>query len=138
MPALHYKVSVGLHTRHLFCAQKFRPYNFCLFVSSKIWDSKVGTATGYGLGDLGSIPGRGKSFFSTPRRLDWLWGPPSLRGVKFTTHLHLVSGSRMVELHLRSPIRLYGVVLDLLNKHKDSLVRTTEELLEGKSSGSGL
>jgi hypothetical protein len=32
------------------------------------------------------------------------------RSVKLTTHLHLVSGSRMVELYLRSCIRIHGVV----------------------------
>jgi hypothetical protein len=34
------------------------------------------------------------------------------RGVKLTTHLHLVSRSRMVELYLRSLIRLHGKVLN--------------------------
>jgi hypothetical protein len=33
------------------------------------------------------------------------------RGVKLTTHLHLVPRLRMVELYLHSPIRLYGMVL---------------------------
>jgi hypothetical protein len=32
----------------------------------------------YRLYDRGSIPGRGKRFFSSPQHPDWLWGPPSL------------------------------------------------------------
>jgi hypothetical protein len=34
------------------------------------------------------------------------------RGVKLTTHLHLVLKSRMVELYLHSPTRLHGAVLN--------------------------
>jgi hypothetical protein len=72
-------------------------------------------AMGYG---RGSIPGRRKGFFSTLGRL---WSPPSLlyigylvysdRGVKVTTHIHLVPRSIMVEFYLHTPIRLNGVVL---------------------------
>jgi hypothetical protein len=40
-------------------------------------DSSIGIATGYELGDRGSIPGRGKRL-SIPERSDRLWGPPSL------------------------------------------------------------
>jgi hypothetical protein len=32
----------------------------------------------YGLDDRGSIPDRGRGFFFSPLRPDWLWGPPSL------------------------------------------------------------
>jgi len=52
----------------------------------------------------GSIPGRGKRFFSSPTRPDWLWGPPSLlfngyrwwggHGMKLATHLQLLPGLR--------------------------------------------
>jgi hypothetical protein len=47
-----------------------------MFVMSQ--DSSVSIATGYGLDGQGSIPGRGKKFFSTLQRPDWLWCPPSL------------------------------------------------------------
>jgi hypothetical protein len=63
----------------------------------------------YGLDDRGSIPGRGNDEISSPHS-NRLWGPLSLlsnvyrvllplgqsgRGVKFTTHLHLVLKLRM-------------------------------------------
>jgi hypothetical protein len=43
-------------------------------------DSSVGTATGYGLDDRGIGVGVpvGSRIFSSPRRPDRLWGPPSL------------------------------------------------------------
>jgi hypothetical protein len=40
-------------------------------------DSPVGVATCYGLDDRSLIPGRGKKYFSTPRRRERLLGPPS-------------------------------------------------------------
>jgi hypothetical protein len=43
-------------------------------------DSVVGIATGYGLDDRGvevRVP-VGSRIFSSPRRPDWLWGPPNL------------------------------------------------------------
>jgi hypothetical protein len=53
-----------------------------LFVSYMAlnWDSVVGIATGYGLDDRGvgvRVP-VGSRIFSSPRRPDGLWGPPSL------------------------------------------------------------
>jgi hypothetical protein len=33
--------------------------------------------------------------------------------MKLTTNLHLVPGSRMMELYLHNPIPLYGVVLNV-------------------------
>jgi hypothetical protein len=47
----------------------------CAYMRSR--DSSVGTATGYGVDGRGSILVRVK-FFSTPQRLDRLWGLPSL------------------------------------------------------------
>jgi hypothetical protein len=47
-------------------------------VSCRSRDSSVGIPTGYGLDGWGSLPGRGKRFFSTPQSPDRLWGPPSL------------------------------------------------------------
>jgi hypothetical protein len=41
-------------------------------------DASVGIVTGYRLDGRGSIPGRGKIFFSSPQRPDRLLGPPSL------------------------------------------------------------
>jgi hypothetical protein len=82
--------------------------------------SSVGIGTGWTA--RGSIRDRGKRSFSAPQRPDWLWGQPSLlsngyrglspRGVKLTTHLHLVPKSRMVELYLHSPICLHGIVVN--------------------------
>jgi hypothetical protein len=37
---------------------------------------------------------------------------PVRRGVKLTTYLHLVPGSRMMELYLHSPIYLHGIMLN--------------------------
>jgi hypothetical protein len=73
-------------------------------------DSVVGTATGYGLDDQGvgvRVP-VGSRIFTSPRRPDRHWGPPSLLSngyrrlvplgqsgsVKLTTHLQLVPKSR--------------------------------------------
>jgi hypothetical protein len=75
----------------------------------------------------GPIPRREKSFFSSPQSPDRLWGPPSLlfhgywglfpwkwsgQCMKLTNHLHSLPTSRMVEIHLHSPICLHGVVLN--------------------------
>jgi hypothetical protein len=56
--------------------------------------SSVCGATGYGLDGRGSIPDRGKEFFSAAQRPDRLWCPPSLlsNGVEWpdreADHLH--------------------------------------------------
>jgi hypothetical protein len=72
----------------------------------------------------------GETFFCTPQRSEWLWGPFSLvpngyrgffpqgdggRDVNLTAHLHLVPRLRTVELYLHSLIRLHGVVLNKLS-----------------------
>jgi hypothetical protein len=59
-------------------------------------------------------------------------GGLSGRGVKLTTHLHLVPRSRKVEPYLHSPTRLHGIVLNpsktesLYITYKNS-VRTSQE-----------
>jgi hypothetical protein len=93
-------------------------------------DSSVGIALGYGLDDGGSkvrFPAGGWEFFSSPPRPERFWGSPSLlsngyqglfpwgpsgRGVKLTTHLHLVTKSKNEWSYTSIPlIRLHGVVL---------------------------
>jgi hypothetical protein len=84
----------------------------------------VGTATGYELNGQGSIM-RKISFFFTASS----WGPPNLLSNGYwrlippgdsgpgreADHLHLVPSSGIVELYLRSPIRLHGVVFNYLS-----------------------
>jgi hypothetical protein len=86
--------------------------------------------TGIWAGQLGFyslIPGRGWEFFPLPLRPEWFWAPPSLlsneyeglfpwgqsdRGVKLTTHLHLVPRSKNEWSYtFIPPICLHGVVL---------------------------
>jgi hypothetical protein len=43
------------------------------------------------------------------------------QGVKLTTHVYLLSRSRMVELYPHSPIRLHGVLL----KHREFIIYLT-------------
>jgi hypothetical protein len=86
----------------------------------------VGIATGYGLDGAGSIPG-GSKIFPSAQLPGQNWDPLSLlsnehrglfprgysgRGVKLTTHIHLVPSSRKVELYLHSLLRLHGIVLN--------------------------
>jgi hypothetical protein len=76
----------------------------------------VGIATGlYGLEDRGSIPGRGKRFFSSPQRPDRLWGPSSLLSNGYRG-LSPVPRLRMVELYLQFPIYLQSIVLNYIIK----------------------
>jgi hypothetical protein len=53
-------------------------------------DSSVGIATGYGLDFLGSIPGKDKRFFSSPRCSDWLWCPSSVLANGYRRHFTLL------------------------------------------------
>jgi hypothetical protein len=86
----------------------------------------ISTATGYGLEDWCSIAGREKNFlFSTTSRpnlgsiqptIHWVLAVifPGVRdqGVKLTTHLHLMSRARILELYLYFNICLHVVVLN--------------------------
>jgi hypothetical protein len=87
----------------------------------------VGIAASYRLDGWNSSPGRSKRFFSSPQLPEGLWDPLSVlsdeywgllscgqncRGLKLTTHPHLVRKSRMVELNVHSSIYLHGVVLN--------------------------
>jgi hypothetical protein len=92
--------------------------------------SAVGIATGYEMDGLGSIPGNAKYCLLHSVQTGYEAHPASypmgtgndfpvgkaVRGVKLTTHLHLVPRSRMVELYLYSLICLHGVVLNWLSK----------------------
>jgi hypothetical protein len=54
-------------------------YPFCIgpcWIRSQ--DSSISVVTGYRLVSQGLIPGRGKTFLSSPQHPDWLWGPHSL------------------------------------------------------------
>jgi hypothetical protein len=89
--------------------------------------SSVIIVTGHRLNGWSSISGTGKIFFSSPRRPNRLWGPPSLlcneylnlfprKGVKRpgyeADHLYVVPRSRMVDLYFHSPVSFRGVVLN--------------------------
>jgi hypothetical protein len=61
------------------------PFQFMIQYQSKInslnyWHRRKCNSlpTAYGLDVRGSIPGRGKIFFSSPHSPDWFWGPPWL------------------------------------------------------------
>jgi hypothetical protein len=107
--------------------QKIRRARFNFLLSKRwkwmSWDTSVGIATGYGFDSRGLIPGRGKRC-SVVYSLQTGSGahPASYpmgtggrfprRGVKLTTHLHLVPRSRMLELYLHFLICLPGVVFN--------------------------
>jgi hypothetical protein len=104
-------------------------HSYIIFVDSstkqaRSRDIAVGIATGYGLDDRGVgvwVP-VGSRILSSPRRQDRLWGSPNLlsngyrglfpRGVKLTTHLHLIPRSRKYVSLIHYPIRLHGVALN--------------------------
>jgi hypothetical protein len=122
-------------------SSQLRSYGLLFFTRSPLWsfrrnnyslrsqDSSVCTATGYGLDGRGAVPGRGKTFFSTPQPLNQLWGPPSLlsngyrgvwpfpQGMKLITHFHLAPRSRMVEQYLHYP---HVSMAWCLIKHRDN------------------
>jgi hypothetical protein len=83
----------------------------------------------------GSSPGRGWGFFSSPPCPDRIWGVPSLlsngyqglfpwgqsgRGVKLTTHFHLVPRSRMHRII--PPLPQYAFIALCSLKAQDSLI----------------
>jgi hypothetical protein len=53
-------------------------YQFPAIANNRSRDRSVGVEMSYGLGRPRSVPGRGKIFFSSPKRPDSLWAPPSL------------------------------------------------------------
>jgi hypothetical protein len=53
-------------------------FYYIVFINIESHDSSVGIALSYGLDDLGSIPGGGWEFFSSPPLPERLWGPLSL------------------------------------------------------------
>jgi hypothetical protein len=92
-------------------------------------DSAVGMATGYGL-DYRGVGVRvpvGARIFSSPRRPDRLWGPPSLLSNRYwqlfprgksagawnwSLRSSYNRGQENVDLYIHAPIRLHGVVLN--------------------------
>jgi hypothetical protein len=66
------------HSRRYVSTSQFKTTCYLLH---KSWDSSVGIATGYGLDDRGSIPGRGWALGPTQPPIQWLQGVLSL-GVK--------------------------------------------------------
>jgi hypothetical protein len=100
--ALQYFIKLVMRVQSNFCQNPLRSQ-----------DSAVGITTGYGLDDrvVGVRVPIGSRIFSSPRRPDRLWGsiqspiqwvPGAVslglsgRGVKLTTHIQLVSRSKMV------------------------------------------
>jgi hypothetical protein len=88
-------------------------FNIWKLLGSRPWKLSAGaTTTIYGLDcrEIGVRVPVWVTFFSSPRRLDWFWGPSNLlsngyrgfcprgswgRGVKLTTHLQLLPRSRI-------------------------------------------
>jgi hypothetical protein len=95
-----------------------------LFIAIVIFGNR--DSSDCGLDSLCSIPYSAR-FLSSPQHPHWLWGPPSLlsngycrlfpqgkscRGMKLTTHIHLVPRSTKVELYFHFPIYFHGIVLN--------------------------
>jgi hypothetical protein len=90
-------------------AHSFLLFNFCLHVFT--WSNRKSFSAIYNHFILARtsfllLPG----FFSNVFLL--LFSLFSGRGVKLTIHLHPVPSSRMVELYLRSPMRLHGLMFN--------------------------
>jgi hypothetical protein len=103
---------------------------FCVLLTFLLFPllniQKVG-AMGWTAEELRFDSRKVQDFFFAPRRPDRLWGQCSLlsngywgpfpqgwsdRGVKLTTHLHLVPRPKTVELYLHSRICLHSMVLN--------------------------
>jgi hypothetical protein len=65
--------------------------------STRSRDSSVGIATGYWLDGQGSIPGRGKRFFSTPQRPDH--ASLQIYFLTFTSSFKILSNSLYITIH---------------------------------------
>jgi hypothetical protein len=113
---------------HTFHAADFSILPICL----GSWDSTVGIATGYRLNDrvVGVRLPVGARIFSSPRRPDRFWSPPSLLSNGYRGSFpggkaagvwswSLISnkcrGQENVDLYIHSPIRLNGLMLNQLS-----------------------
>jgi hypothetical protein len=88
---------------------------------------------GYRLHGMDSIPDMVR-FFSSPKRPDRFFRLRSLlfteyrgRGMWTTTHLLLVARSRMVELYLHTPIRIYGMCI--IHQEQEQLIYYSVKLI---------
>jgi hypothetical protein len=98
MPCLPpaYEVSLNYESKHFYSIFQnvsrantdAPPLNVKLYENWLSRDSSVGIATGYGLDNRGvgvRVP-EGARNFSSPRRPDRLWGPPSLLSNEYRWH----------------------------------------------------
>jgi hypothetical protein len=97
---------------------------------------------GHWLDSRGSSPGRGNIFLihsvqtvsgahpvSYPTVPGFFARRYSGRGVKLTTHLHLLPRSRIMKLYLHAPILFHGIVLNHLNTGINLLLYIEREIL---------